>query len=636
MFNSTQKLLITALSLILLSFPILAADLAANFLSSEMGPRPLAMGSAFTAIADDSSGPFYNPAGIVGLRSVYATFKDFSNYGLGQSLSGDDLTFGISYLRQSSDQVTYLGQSTNFQNGTLFLSAATRLDTLFARGARPSEFLVGSSLGLNLKVTQLGLAGSANGVDADLGLILKPQKNLSFGVCLQNFLPDNTFGLGVLNWGSRSEPLPLNTKLGAAWTNKGEDEFFANPNLGKVLLSVDSELNTTGAPPLFRGGMEWWTDKNLVLRLGLDQDAVYRSGAYQVESSLSAGFGFRHENLEFAFAHHPTPYLGYGPTYFFSAAYLFGQRIPPELLEALRREVFALDRPLTIITPQDSLKTYDAFIDLVGSVDPAAALSVNGLPVFIEADGSFYAQVPVRVGKNLLEVRAVKKDFEERQHKRVLRKVKVLVVEEVKVEEEQKRIAQDLAKKDISLSQVEQNILEQDKKLKEAEEALRLARIENERKAALQAKERAEAEKVKISEQKKQIEEAKKKAQEKQLEIEARKKHIAERKAKVEELATLGVIMPQQAKEFEAEELITRAELAVWLVKARNLPLKEVTEDIALDVPRIDWTAPYIKTVVDLGLMPLYPDGKFRPSEGVSEAIGIEILRRFDELTMRR
>src|SRR5207302_9163172 len=46
-------------------FIALSSALDAAFLDAGWGARPVGMGGAFTAIADDSNAPLYNPAGLV-------------------------------------------------------------------------------------------------------------------------------------------------------------------------------------------------------------------------------------------------------------------------------------------------------------------------------------------------------------------------------------------------------------------------------------------------------------------------------------------------------------------------------------------------------------------------------------------
>ena len=58
-------------------------------------------------------------------------------------------------------------------------------------------------------------SSAATGVDLDLGMILDPRSDLSFGLSAQNVLPSN---LGALTWGTGyEEKLPINLKFGTSY-----------------------------------------------------------------------------------------------------------------------------------------------------------------------------------------------------------------------------------------------------------------------------------------------------------------------------------------------------------------------------------------------------------------------------------
>src|ERR1700674_1333131 len=91
-----RKLLRIVLAVLL---PLTVAPVHAAFLDDGFGARPVGMGGAFTAIADDSNAPLYNPAGIVQvqwneLSAMYAQLFT------GQTLyaGSDVVNLGQSYL----------------------------------------------------------------------------------------------------------------------------------------------------------------------------------------------------------------------------------------------------------------------------------------------------------------------------------------------------------------------------------------------------------------------------------------------------------------------------------------------------------------------------------------------------------
>ncbi|MFH1347729.1 MAG: S-layer homology domain-containing protein, partial [Candidatus Margulisiibacteriota bacterium] len=106
-------------------------------------------------------------------------------------------------------------------------------------------------------------------------------------------------------------------------------------------------------------------------------------------------------------------------------------------------------------------------------------------------------------------------------------------------------------------------------------------------------------------------------------------KDLAEKKDKVESLVTMGVIEIAPDADFVMEAGITRGELSSWLVKAADMKLPEVKKDLFVDVPKDHSLAPYIKMVVDLGLLQPFADGTFRPNAFVTKQEGDAIFARF-------
>jgi hypothetical protein len=91
-------------------------------------------------------------------------------------------------------------------------------------------------------------------------------------------------------------------------------------------------------------------------------------------------------------------------------------------------------------------------------------------------------------------------------------------------------------------------------------------------------------------------------------------------KQKMKELMTLGVVEVTPGSAFKLEANLTRGDLAAWLAKTNGFPLPKIDTDLYQDVKKNNPLAPYIKTVVDAGLMAPYPDGTFRPEKYIDQA----------------
>jgi ABC-2 type transport system ATP-binding protein/lipopolysaccharide transport system ATP-binding protein len=89
----------------------------------------------------------------------------------------------------------------------------------------------------------------------------------------------------------------------------------------------------------------------------------------------------------------------------------------------------------------------------------------------------------------------------------------------------------------------------------------------------------------------------------------------------VEELARLGLVAGFPDGSFHAEEPVTRAQLAVLLVKARHgaRPALPPAEGFLADVPAGYWAAQFVEQLVREGIACAYGDGSFQPDQAVSE-----------------
>ncbi len=145
-----------------------------------VGSRPLSMGGAFTAVADDANAITWNPAGLPGLRRTEftSTYADLYAMGITQSYLG--------FVRPFSDRIA-IGldwSSVGFDDKELAYSE-NKLN--FAMGFQPHKIF---SLGFTLKYLMRDMLlddasyGKGTGVGYDAGLLIQPRKNLKLGLGL--------------------------------------------------------------------------------------------------------------------------------------------------------------------------------------------------------------------------------------------------------------------------------------------------------------------------------------------------------------------------------------------------------------------------------------------------------------------
>ncbi|MCJ7645688.1 PorV/PorQ family protein [bacterium] len=310
---------IVALSLLLLSFligqesPSLAVTSGLDFLKMGVGARPLALGEAYVALADDISAIYWNPAGLVqlGQPEVGFTynkwFEDIGYHFFGYSHPLNDSIFALSLY--------YLGEgdiegSDDAGNPTGEFSV---YDLAFALsyGRKLTDRL---SAGLNFKFIREKLEEEdANAFAFDLGALYKTGiDNLDLGLNIQNIGPRIKFV-------KESASLPLNWKFGLAYKL-----FPSNP----LILTLDfNKLNNKGI--YFGLGAECWIVDYLAVRIGSKFDP-------DIRDRIRFGLGLKVKNLRLDYAY--TPHKILGDTHQFSVGFSFGELEEEEVLGREGRE----------------------------------------------------------------------------------------------------------------------------------------------------------------------------------------------------------------------------------------------------------------------------------------------------------
>lgn len=249
---------------------------AAQFLSLGFGARALGMGEAFTAVADDVSCVYYNPAGLA--AGPAGRELSFSHAWHVQ----DTAVSQIGYMRRPyAAAVTYF--SAGELEGRDALANPTGNFTArdlalgLSRGFAVGPLMAGATGKL---ISQRIKSSGATSFAADLGLLYRFKGTpYSLGAALTNF------GTRV-KFDQESFPLPLMFKAGgaAAFTNR-------------LLLALDVELPGYG-PAAARLGAEYRGLEGIALRLGYrtsssgQRDALLGRGFGDTVSGVAALYGF--------------------------------------------------------------------------------------------------------------------------------------------------------------------------------------------------------------------------------------------------------------------------------------------------------------------------------------------------------
>ena len=218
-----------------------------SFLKVGISARAVGIG-AFTAVSDDASALFYNPAGLIQVRRPEATFSyinypaDIQFVSLGgvypmRTLSG---VFGVQIVSVSTDQMDETTVEMPYGTGRTFTASD------LAAGISYSQRLTDKfSVGANLKLLNERLADvPATGWSADVGTFYATGwKRINIGMVIQNFGSDIKFH-------DEGEPLPISFKFGTSWVayDKGMYQLkvsgeFVHPNDNLEVYIIGTELD---------------------------------------------------------------------------------------------------------------------------------------------------------------------------------------------------------------------------------------------------------------------------------------------------------------------------------------------------------------------------------------------------------
>lgn len=244
--------------------PALAAKddgLEGGFLSWGAGARALALGKAFTAVADDASAAYWNPAGLTQLdrgeaTALHAIMWEGATYDF-VSVAFPSLTdgsFGMTVTMLGVGGVERRDAENNLLSGSF---GSTKIAAGLSYGREINSWL---AVGVTAKYLARWLDTVQTGfITGDVSVLSRLTKELSLGATVKQ--------LGAVKFGDTDDTLPLQWRAGAAY------------KLLDGLLLVSAEMEQSGR---WHVGTELVPTQLLQLRLGADT----------LESSAGVGLAF--------------------------------------------------------------------------------------------------------------------------------------------------------------------------------------------------------------------------------------------------------------------------------------------------------------------------------------------------------
>ncbi len=272
-----------------------------NFLKVGVGARPAAMGSAFSALSDDATASFWNPAGLVDARAGELFFT-YNSWIEDISQSAASYTFDVDRVR--------LGVSMNyFGMGELERRSVNSVEP---EGTfSPYDLALGISAAYRVK-ENVAAGVTARFVRESLDSESASAVLFDIGIKAQTIIPNLTASIAVRNLGTKLKyesiayDAPRLVSLGAAY-RKGlpwRDH--------SLTVALEIEAPNDNETRLAVGGEYNW-------RNFLFGRAGYRTGL--VNENVSFGMGVNYLELMFDYAY--VPYADLGGSHRFSFIYAF-------------------------------------------------------------------------------------------------------------------------------------------------------------------------------------------------------------------------------------------------------------------------------------------------------------------------
>jgi hypothetical protein len=259
-----------------------ADGFAAAFLETGLGARGAGIGSAFAAVVDDASAPYWNPAGLVRApgKGIATSVRPLSLDRRQSSISvtlnlRGEMAFGFTWLHASVGGLeeraasgVVVGEMDDSQNA-LYVAVGRRLGTRIALGGAMKI------LNHRVEVPSFIKAASGKGHGFDLGIQFHLTPQTILAATARNLKAEQSWKVprGGQRVSTSNDILPTVLTMGVAHRLRGN-----------LLLAADIHLSDRGYLNL---GTEWEVNSTLTMRSGLNRLPGSDGGAGSIAAGLT-------------------------------------------------------------------------------------------------------------------------------------------------------------------------------------------------------------------------------------------------------------------------------------------------------------------------------------------------------------
>lgn len=257
-------------------------------LKAGVGARPLGMGGAFTAVADNADAPYWNPAGLGWIKDSEITTMqtklstDADHYYISYVQPAFGGTLGVSWIQVGLGSITQTSSEVDINNEVQNISIFSYFSNAYmlSYGKNLNDHISIGLTGKYLTSDMFGIAGGqAYGYSVTPGLLLRfvthDSKLVTIGLKLDELFNQQQWDTGTI------ERVPPKLRLGLA---------YKSPNPGLIALDISQTMSSNYAPEISLG-YEWLFMNGLSFRTGYSEDGV----------TAGAGFAVNNARVDYAY-----------------------------------------------------------------------------------------------------------------------------------------------------------------------------------------------------------------------------------------------------------------------------------------------------------------------------------------------